>query len=85
MTDRQRNALGILASIALGLVVLSCRSCSGGEYHRLRKTTRITTLRPVRVQARADAGFPFLQTAANTTRAIANVTGLLNPLGWMLR
>jgi hypothetical protein len=66
MTDRQRNALGISLSVLLTLVVLSCRSCSGGEVARTRRVTRITVTRPVvkpvRVQARADAGWPVRQT-----------------------
>jgi len=85
MTPRRKNALGILLSIALAAAVLSCRSCAGGEVGRIRKTNRITTLRPIRAKGRADAGYPFLQTTANCTRVIANVSGLLNPLGWILR
>lgn len=83
MTSRRKDILGIVLAVAAGLVMM--RSCSGGEVKRLRKTTRITTLRPIRAKGRADAHYPMLQTAANTTRAIANVTGLLNPIGWIWR
>jgi hypothetical protein len=55
----------------------------GGEVRRLRRETRITVLRPVRAHGRAAAGYPLLSTVANTTRIAANVSGLLNPLGWL--
>ena len=76
----KRLALIVLLA-ALKLVIL-LTPVEGGEFRRLRKTTRITVLRPVKAQARAAAGYPFLQTTANVTRIAANVTGLLNPLKW---
>lgn len=82
MTDRQRNAIGILASIALTLVVLSCRSCSGGEVRHARRMTKVTTLRPIRAKGHAAAGYPFLQTTANVTRIGVNLSGLFNPIAW---
>lgn len=83
MTARRKNALGILLSIALGLVVM--KSCAGAQpasdasSRRLRKTTRVTVLRPIRAKGRADAGYPLLQTTANVTRIVATV---ISPISW---
>ena len=71
--------------LALTLLLTLATPSHGGEIRQVRRTTRITVLKPIRAQGRAHAGYPFLQTTANTTRVIANVTGLLNPIGWFLR
>ena len=83
MTPRRRNALGILASIVCGLLVLSLRSCSAGEGKRLRRETQ-SQLRLIKARGRAAAGYPFLQTTANVSRVAANISGLFNPIGWFL-
>ena len=72
-------------SLALTLLLTLATPSHGGEVRHVRRTTRITVLKPIRAQGRAHAGYPFLQTTANCTRVIANVTGLLNPIGWFLR
>jgi hypothetical protein len=53
-----------------------------GEVRHARRMTRITVLRPIRANGRAAAGYPFLQTTANVTRVAANLSGLINPIGW---
>ena len=80
-----RDIVAIIASLVCTIAILSLRSCHGSEVRRLRKTTRITVTRPVRAQGRAAAGYPVLQTMANTTRIAANVSGFWNPIGWILR
>jgi hypothetical protein len=54
----------------------------GASIAYTRRMTRITVLRPIRAQGRAAAGYPFLQTTANVTRVAANLSGLINPIGW---
>ncbi len=82
MRPDSRNRLGIALSI---LAAMACvKSCAGGEFHRLRKTQRITA-RPMRWDARAKAGYPFWSTTANTTRVVANISGLFNPMSWIFR
>jgi hypothetical protein len=39
-------------------------------------------LKQIRASGRAAAGYPFLQTTANVTRVAANLSGLINPIGW---
>jgi hypothetical protein len=88
----RRPALDLLFGLLIlaGLFCIACHA-HGGQLEtvtssrpaRLRKVTRITVLRPIRAKGRADAGYPFLQTTANCTRIVANVTGLLNPLSWI--
>jgi hypothetical protein len=83
MTGRQRNALGILASIALTLMILSCRSCSGGEVRHAKRMTRATVTRPIKAKGRAAAGYPGLKSVEHVTSIGASVAGLLNPLNWL--
>ena len=80
-----RRLILLLCAAAIKLAWLLTAPASGGEVRQVRRTTRITVLKPIRAQGRAHAGYPFLQTTANCTRVIANVTGLLNPIGWFLR
>ena len=82
MTPSRKLALVIiLACMKLAMLVQPVPAHSG-ETRRLRKETRITVLKPVRAQGRAAAGYPVLSTVANSTRVAANVSGLLNPIGW---
>ena len=74
-----------VAYILLGFALMAAaKSCSAGEVGKVRRMTRVTVLRPVRAHGRAQAGYPFLQTTANVSRAAANLSGLLNPIGWFL-
>lgn len=83
MTPARKFALIII--LACAKLAILIQPVHGGDVKRLRRETRITVLRPVRAQGRAQAGYPVLSTVANTTRIAANVSGLLNPLGWILR
>jgi len=65
--------------LMLWLLMSLFSTAHGGEVGRARRLTRITVLRPVRVKARAEAGYPLLSTMANTTRVAANLT---SPLSW---
>lgn len=47
-----------------------------------RRMTRITVLKPVRAQGRAQAAYPMLQIGVNVTRIGVNLSGLINPIGW---
>lgn len=65
-----------VAVLALGVCHdVGCTAHAGQPARRLRKEVRITVLHPVRVQARAAAGFPMRQVLVNVTATGAYVAG----------
>lgn len=76
MRPDSRNKLGIALSI---IAAVACvKSCAGGEFHRLRKTQRITA-RPMKWEARAKAGYPFWSMTANVSGIALK---LASPFRW---
>lgn len=72
----------LVAFMLLGIFFDYSCTAHAGQVRHTRRMTRITVLRPVRATGRARAGYPFLQTTANVTRIGANLSGLINPIGW---
>ncbi len=81
MTGRRFVLLCCIAAIKLALLLTA--PAHGSEVKRLRRETQ-SQLRLVRAQGRAAAGYPGLQTAANVTRIGVNISGLINPVNWLL-
>ena len=69
--------LFLITLLAVLKLVILLTPVEGGEFRRLRKTTRITVLRPVKAQARAAAGYPFLSAMFHTAKSVDNVTANL--------
>jgi len=62
--------------LALTLLLTLATPSHGGEVRQAKRIGRALA-KPVRVQARADNGWPFRTTVANTSQVAANLSGNL--------
>jgi len=76
---RRAVELVVASAVLLSQANAGAQPASDASSRRLRKTTRVTVLRPIRATGRANAGYPLLQTTANVTRIVATV---ISPISW---